>query len=275
MCDPTGGLLTSAVVAGLGTAATMYGQQKQQEAYNKVQNAQADAQRRANEQALALQQAEAARQRGYQQQSEALLNESVKRNSLDSQTAQEAAIREALANQYNGDIPAATDVSAIPGLQREPSGNDGTPRVVADAYQRAFGKAGDYLSGLANSKAALDAFSNLNVANSQYNARQLEGQSLLGREMIGSGSILGNELAASKNTLDLGLANAALAGNGSAQQAALWGGIGQLGMNVGLQGVTGLGSQYLAARSAAPYAAGISYDKTLGYVPKAAPANIR
>lgn len=236
MCEPVS--LSSLALIGAGTAASMYGQSKQQEAYNKVANAQADATRRANEQALALRQAERARQQGYIDQSNQLFDASVKNNSLASQTEQEAAAREALTSQYAGAADRAADVSGIPGMLQN-SGSEGTPKVVADAYKNMFGGVKNYLQQQAGSKAALDAYGNMSQGQNVANVRMLQSQGLLGDWMKGSSSALANELSANSENSNLAFANANRVGDSLANQAALWNGLGGLGMNVGAQGLGG------------------------------------
>jgi hypothetical protein len=245
----------------------MYGQKRQQDAYNAVQNAQAAEQLRANQRALQLREQERARQQGYQDQSAALLNESQKYNSVDSQNAQEAAAREALAGQYSSSADTAADVSGIPGLQQA-TATDSTPRVVADTYKQMFGNVGNYLRQQAGSKAALDAFGNSQRATTVSNARQLQNQGLLGNFMQGSTSVLANELAGNAENSQLNQMNAARAGDDAATQAAMFNGLGSLGMNLGTSGLMGgIGG----AASKAPY--GFSFTPQLGlshmFTPKA------
>lgn len=234
MCEP---ISASLALLGAGTAASMYGQSKQQEAYNRIANQQAEATRRANEQALALQRAERARQQGYIDQSNQLLDASVKNNSLASQNEQEAAARAALTSQYSSAADQATDVSGIPGLGGQ--ANEGQPKAVADAYKNMFGGVRNYLRQQAGSKAALDAYGNVSQAQNTANARMLQSQGLLGNWMQGSASALANELAANKENSALAFSNAAHSADGLANQAALWNGLGGLGMNVGAQGLGG------------------------------------
>lgn len=233
MCDPL--TLTSLAVTAAGTGASLYGQSKAQDAYNQVANAQADATRRANEQALALREAERQRQAKYQQQSQAALNASQNANSFETQRQQEAAASQNLAQKYTSSVDPTAAISGIPGMSE---GSASGPSVIADAYKSAFGKVGDYLRGQATSKAALDAYSNLSQQNTINNARALQNQSLLGNWMQGSSSALANELAANNENANLAYGNAALAGNDAANQAAIWNGLGSIGMNVGLQGMT-------------------------------------
>jgi len=260
MCEP---ISASAALLALGTGATLYGQHQQQQAYNKVANEQAEATRRANEQALALRQAERARQQGYQDQSNQLFNASVKNNSAETQADQEKVARETLASQYNQSADQAADVSGIPGLQQS-SATDGTPRVVADAYKQMFSGVKDYLRQQAGSKAALDAYGNLSQANNAANARMLQSQGLLGNWMQGSSSALANELAANTDNSQLALATAARAGDSLVNQAALWNGLGSLGMSVGAQG---LGGSLSKGGMQAPKVTGYSNGATMTSTP--------
>ena len=233
MCEP---ISLSLAALGAGAASSLYGAKVQQDAYNKVDAAQADAIRKSNASALALQQAERARQQGLTQQSTAAFNDSLKNNSADSQAAQEASIRQGLADQYGAAATKASDYSAIPGMSA-PSGEEN--KVVADSFKRAFGNVKDYLGQQAGSKAALDAYGNLSFAQNTANARALQGQGILRNFMQGSSNVLANELAANKENSDLAYSNAQNAGNGLMQQAALFNGLGQIGTSIGAQGLGG------------------------------------
>jgi hypothetical protein len=239
MCDPTGGLLTaSAITTALGAGASLYGQQKQQQAYNAVENAQANAQRQSNAQAMQLQQAERARQQGYQQQSQGLLNNSLQYNSPANQQNQLAQQQNALGNQYTSALGGITNPSSIPGLTDPSGGASGTPQIVSDAYRSALNQTGNFLNQQAGAKAGMDAFSNQNAANTMYNARQLQQQGLLGNFMQGSTSALANELAANNENANLAFGKADIAGNGLANQAAIANGLGGIGLNLGISGLT-------------------------------------
>jgi len=239
MCDPTGGLLTaSAITTALGAGASLYGQQKQQQAYNAVENAQANAQRQANAQAIQLQEAERARQQGFQQQSQGLLNNSVTNNSLANQQNQLAQEQNTLGNQYTSALGGITNPSSIPGLTNPSAGNSGTPQLVSDAYRTALNQAGNFLNQQAGAKAAIDAFGNQNASNTMYNARQLQQQGIFGNFMQGSASALANELAANNENSNLAFGKADLAGNNLANQAAIYNGLGGLGLNLGISGLT-------------------------------------
>ena len=239
MCDPTGGLLTASLLTtAVGAGASMYGQQKQQQAYNAVENAQANAQRQSNAQAMQLQQAERARQQGLQQQSQGLLNKSLDYNSVGNQQNQLAQEQAMLGNQYASALSGVTNPSSIPGLTDPSAGNSGTPQVVSDAYRNAFGKAGNFLNQQAGARAGIDAFGNQNASNTMYNARQLQQQGILGNFMQGSSSSLANELAGNGENANLAFGKADIAGNGLANQAAIANGFGGLGMNLGISGLT-------------------------------------
>ena len=233
MCNP---LAAVALAAGVGSS--LYGSKLQQDAYNKVDAAQADAIRKSNAAALALQGAERARQQGFTQQSTAAFNDSLKNNSADSQAAQEATIREGLANQYGATADKAADYSNIPGIST-PAASGDENKVVADSYKRAFGNVKNFLGQQAGSKAALDAYGNLSQQQNTANARQLQNQGILGNFMQGSSNVLANELAANKEASDLAYANAQNAGNGLLNQAALFSGLGQIGTSIGAQGLGG------------------------------------
>jgi hypothetical protein len=211
----------------------MYGQSKQQEAYNKVANSQAQATENANKQALAFQQAERARQAALQNQSNALLNSSQTNNSLASQNAKEAEASSSLANQY---AAAVSPTAAIPGIAAATDGSQ--PQAIADSYKQTFGNIGSWLRQQAGNKAAMDAFGNVGLANNIANARALQQQGQIGNWMQGSANVLQNELNANNENSNLAYGNAALAGQGAANQAAIWNGLGGLGMSVGMQGLT-------------------------------------
>ena len=232
MCDPLS--IASLAVTAAGTGASMYGQAKQQEAYNKVANAQADATEKANQQALALRQSERDRQQQLQNQSNALLNQSQQANSVDAQKAKEAEASSSLGNQYSA---AVSPAAAIPGISA--AMDDGQqPRAIADSYKQTFGNIGNWLRQQAGSKAAMDAFGNVGLANNMANARALQAQGQLGNFMQGSANVLQNELGANNENSNLAYGNAALAGQGAANQAAVWNSLGGLGMSVGMQGLT-------------------------------------
>jgi hypothetical protein len=237
MCDPSTALLaTSAIVTAAGAGASIYGQEKQRQAYDTVNNNQANAIRQANQNAMALQSAERSRQQGYQAQSQGLLNQSVQNASLENQQAQEATQKNALTGQYSNAAQAATALPTnIPGLLQ---GDSQGPQVVKDAYANTMGSVGNYLGQQAGAKAALDAFGNQNAANTMYNARQLQQQGVLGNFMQGSTSALANELAANGENSGLSLSKAQMSGNGLASQAAIANGLGGLGLNLGISGLT-------------------------------------
>lgn len=257
MCNP---LAAVALAAGVGSS--LYGSKLQQDAYNKVDSAQADSIRKYNASALALQQAERARQQGFTQQSTAAFNDSLKNNSADSQATQEAALRQGLADQYGATADKASDYSNIPGMAKAEGDEN---KVVADSLKRAFGGVKSYLGQQAGSKATLDAYGNLSQQQNIANARQLQNQGILGNFMQGSSNVLSNELAANKEASDLAYANAQNAGNGLLNQAALFNGLGQIGTSIGAQGLGG------AAAAKAPY--GFSFTPQLGisslFTPKA------
>ena len=236
MCTPL--LAASAVLTAAGAGASYYGQRKQQDAFNQVSNAQAEAARRTNEQSLALQQAERARQQGLIGQSQSLISGSTANNSAANQQAQEGQVAQQLGSQYGAAANQATDMSNIPGLNT-PTATGDENKVVGDAYKNAFSQAKEYLGQQAQGKAALDAFGNLQKNTAIANARQLQQQGILGNFMQGSTSALANEMAANSENGQLLQANAANAGNGALQQAALWNGLGSLGMNIGSQGLAG------------------------------------
>jgi len=268
MCDP---LSASVALLAAGAGASAYGQYQQQQAMDKVANEQAEATRRANEQALALRQAERARQQGYQDQSNQLLSASLQTNSRSSQDQQEASANQALTSQYGQSANQAADVSGIPGLQQS-STSDSTPRVVADTYKQMFGGVKNYLQQQAGSKAALDAYGNVSQANNVANARQLQQQGLLGNWMQGSSSALANELAANNENSSLAMATAARAGDNLANQAALFNGLGSLGMSVGAQG---LGGSLSKGGMQAPKVTGYSNGATMTSTPYFTPASFR
>jgi hypothetical protein len=236
MCTPL--LAAGAVLTAAGAGASYYGQRKQQEAYDQVANAQADAARRTNQQTMALQQAERARQQQYTDQSQSLIKGSTANNSASSQQAQEGQLAQQLGSQYGASANQAADMSNIPGINT-PTATGDDNKVVGDAYKNAFAQAKDYLGQQAQGKANLDAFGNLQKNTGIANARQLQQQGILGNFMQGSTSALANELAANSENGQLLQANAANAGNGALQQAALWNGLGSLGMSLGTQGLAG------------------------------------
>lgn len=212
-----------------GPLLTYYGEQQKAKAYKTVQEAQAKAQMEANNHALALQKREQVRQHSLQDQSQAMLQQSTGNNSVESQNAQEAQMRQELNDQYAAAAQALTNPAGIPGLQQA-SEKESTPTVVADAYKKMFDSVGGYLKQQAGSKAALDAFGNSQQATGIANARQLQQQGLLGNFMHGSSSALANELASNSENGQLAQMYAARAGDKLAARGALWSGLGQLEM---------------------------------------------
>jgi hypothetical protein len=246
----------------------MFGQKRQADAYNSVQNAQARELMRTNNQMLQLREQERARQQALQGQSRVMLNGSINNNSVASQNAQEAQMRQGLSDQYSQSADSAADPTGIPGFYQTSATAD-TPKVVADTYKNAFAHVGNYLRQQAGSKAALDAYGNSQGATTIANARQLQQQGLLGNFMQGSSSVLANELAANSENSQLNQMKAARAGDNASQQAAIFNGLGGLGMNLGSSGLMGgLGS---AAAAKAPF--GASFTPQLGlnhlFTPKA------
>lgn len=226
----------TALTLGASAGASAYGQSQQAKATRAVSDAQNKVTTDANQKALFLQQAERDRTKSFQDQSQGLLQASQDNASKINQDQQEAALKDQLAGRYN----AATAVSPndIPGLATSSQPSD-EPTAIKDAYKQAFGKVGTYLSNQANAKGALDAFGNLQQGNSIYNTRQLQQQGLLGTFMQGSNSALANELAANNENANLGFGKAALAGTSLANSAALWSGLGRLGMSAALSGAGG------------------------------------
>jgi hypothetical protein len=173
MCDPTGGIATTAILAAASTGANYMASQQQQSAMRSAQNA-ADqrmagiitrdsmANFNAAQQEAArnrqLLDAENERQKQFSQQTQAVQNESIRRNSADS-------MNQLLANETaQGEqryAPAANIAaeSAMPIASAGGNASD-TTRVVADSMKNQLSKASEYLKGLGNARAGMDAFGN-------------------------------------------------------------------------------------------------------------------
>jgi hypothetical protein len=264
MCNPL--LAASAALTAAGGAASLYGQNQQQRAYSSVENAQARAMMNANRQAMALRQAERDRQTQLTNQSQNLLGQSVAANSMESQAAQEAELANSLGAKYGASADKASEYSNIPGLGG-PANEDGN-QVVSEVYKNAFGNVKKFLGQQAQSKAVLDAYGNMAQGQNIANARQLQQQGVLGNFMQNNNSVLANELTANSENSQIAQAKAAMSGNNALQQAAMFNGLGSIGMNLGIQGLSGgLGG----AMSKAPY--GSSFTPQLGpahlFTPKA------
>lgn len=217
MCDPTGGIATTAILALGSTAANYAASQQQKSAMNSAQQS-ADqrmaglitrdsmANFNAAQQAAARNQAymdsENARQDQYRQQTQGLQDASIQRNSSQKMNELLAQEEEAGRQRYAG-VANGVDQSAVPTSSAGGESGENSTRVVNDSIKKSLGTASNYLRGLGNARAGMEAFQNTmlgqNIALNQAN--QQIGK--IGTMAAGSRDAYGQEINSSNSIQQL------------------------------------------------------------------------
>jgi hypothetical protein len=212
MCDPTGGIATTVLLAAASTGANYIASQQQQSAMNNAQN-QADRRmadiitrdsmanfNAANEAAArnkAYMDAENVRQEDAIRRAQGIQDESIQRNSAPRMNELLAKEEEAGRQRYAGVADAAND------LYTPAEGNEDSTRVVNDSIKKSLGQASNYLRGLGNARAGMESFQNTmlgqNIALNQAN--QQLGQ--IERMSAGSRNAYGQEINSSNSIQNL------------------------------------------------------------------------
>jgi hypothetical protein len=212
MCDPTGGIATTVLLAAASTGANYIASQQQQSAMNNAQN-QADRRmadiitrdsmanfNAANEAAArnkAYMDAENARQEDAIRRAQGIQDESIQRNSAPRMNELLAKEEEAGRQRY-ASVADAANASYTP-----TEGNEDSTRVVNDSIKKSLGQASNYLRGLGNARAGMESFQNTmlgqNIALNQAN--QQLGQ--IERMSAGSRNAYGQEINSSNSIQNL------------------------------------------------------------------------
>jgi hypothetical protein len=215
MCDPTGGIATTVLLAAASTGANYLASQQQQSAMSNAQN-QSDRRmadiitrdsmanfNAANEAAArnkAYMDAENAKQEDAIRRAQGIQDESIQRNSAPRMNELLAQEEEAGRQRYAGVADAAENaaVSSTPS-----GGNEDSTRVVNDSIKKSLGQASNYLRGLGNARAGMESFQNTmlgqNIALNQAN--QQLGQ--IERMSAGSRNAYGQEINSSNSIQNL------------------------------------------------------------------------
>lgn len=225
MCDPTGGIATTVLLAAASTGANYMASQQQESAMN---NAQTQADRRmadiitrdsmanfnaANEAAQrnkAYMDAENAKQEDAIRRAQGIQDESIQRNSATRMNELLAQEEEAGKQRYAGVADSADNVAVS---STPAGGNEDSTRIVNDSIKKSLGKASNYLRGLGNARAGMESFQNTmlgqNIALNQANQQlgQIERMSAgsrnaYGQEINSSNSI--QQLLQQQNALNTG-----------------------------------------------------------------------
>jgi hypothetical protein len=173
MCDP---ITASIALTVAGTAAQAAGQNRARKAMQGAQSA------------------ERIRQKGLQDQSEAVLKASEARGSKASQDNEQAAAEAS----RKADYAAATEAAQAPVVATGDNiaGDQTANSIIQNEQAAKSAQSLGYAGQQGNAKAALQGFSDLQLGNALANARANEQQRVLGNFMRGSSDVLGLEMQA-------------------------------------------------------------------------------
>jgi hypothetical protein len=151
--------------------------------------------------------AENERQKSYQQQVQALQNESIRRNSADNMNQLLAAKTAEGSQRYGTVADQAAQSAGLPSASMDNVSN--STRVVQDSLRNQLSKASDYLRGVGNARAGMEAFNNA-LLDQNIGMQQANGQiGKLGSMADISRNAFNSEYGASNNMSNLLFGNIA------------------------------------------------------------------
>jgi len=176
MCDPVSLAITSLVATGAGTAMQAAGARKSRKAMDAAANA------------------ERLRQRGYQQEADALFAESLSKQNAEQQMK---GMSDAEATRL-ATTQSAQQAAPVVGIPTQGE----TPTVVADETSARVGTGNAQAAQDAATRAAMASFGDLQLGNALMNTRYGQQQGQIGRNMQGSAGVLGIEMDAASRRGD-------------------------------------------------------------------------